>query len=344
MAGLIPQNFIDSLLDRVDIVEVVDHRVKLKKTGRNYSACCPFHQEKTPSFTVSPDKQFYYCFGCGATGNALGFVMAHERLGLVEAVGQLAARAGLDVPREQLSPEAERQQQRQHTLYDQLAAASDWYCAQLKAAPEAIDYLKRRGLSGRTARDYRIGFAPPGWQPLLQALGADDESVTRLIEAGLVIDENGKRYDRFRHRIMFPIRDTRGRVIAFGGRVLGTDKPKYLNSPETAVFHKGRELYGLYEARQAGARTDRLLVVEGYMDVVMLAEHGIRQAVACLGTALTYGHLERLFRHTSEVIFCFDGDAAGLKAAHRALETCLPALHDGRLVRFMFLPDGEDPD
>lgn len=346
MAGRIPQSFIDQLLDRTDIVEVIDAAVKLKKSGRNYTACCPFHQEKTPSFSVSPDKQFYYCFGCGAGGNALGFLMAHEHLPFVEAVERLAHRAGMDVPREQLSPQAEQQQRRERTLYDRLAELSEWYYGQLKTSKEAVDYLKTRGVSGKTARDYRIGFAPAGWDHLLKTFATDDAALHELVEAGMVVEgEDGKRYDRFRHRIMFPIRDGRGRVIAFGGRVLGKDeKPKYLNSPETAVFHKSRELYGLFEARQAGASMDRLLVVEGYMDVVMLAEHGIHQAVATLGTAVGRAHLERLFRHTSEVIFCFDGDSAGLKAAHRALEVSLPTLQDGRMVRFMFLPDGEDPD
>ncbi len=346
MAGRIPQSFIDQLLDRTDIVEVIDAAVKLKKSGRNYSACCPFHQEKTPSFSVSPDKQFYYCFGCGAGGNALGFLMAHERLPFVEAVERLAHRAGMEVPREQLSPQAEQQQRRERTLYDRLNELSEWYYSQLKTSKEAVDYLKNRGLSGKTARDYRIGFAPAGWDNLLKTFATDDAALHELVEAGMVVEgDDGKRYDRFRHRIMFPIRDGRGRVIAFGGRVLGKDeKPKYLNSPETAVFHKSRELYGLFEARQAGASMDRLLVVEGYMDVVMLAEHGIHQAVATLGTAVGRAHLERLFRHTSEVIFCFDGDSAGLKAARRALEVSLPTLQDGRMVRFMFLPDGEDPD
>ncbi|HEY9036020.1 MAG TPA: DNA primase [Pseudomonadales bacterium] len=345
MSGRIPQSFIDQLLDRTDIVEVIDAAVKLKKSGRNYSACCPFHQEKTPSFSVSPDKQFYYCFGCGAGGNALGFLMAHEHLPFVEAVERLARRAGLDVPREQLSPQAEQQQRRERTLYDRLAELSEWYYSQLKNSPEAIHYLKKRGISGKTARDYRIGFAPAGWDNVLKRFGTDDAALHELIESGMVVEgEDSKRYDRFRHRVMFPIRDGRGRVIAFGGRVLGDDKPKYLNSPETPVFHKSRELYGLFEARLAGASMDRLLVVEGYMDVVMLAEHGIHQAVATLGTAVGRAHLERLFRHTSEVIFCFDGDNAGLKAAHRALEVSLPTLQDGRMVRFMFLPDGEDPD
>lgn len=345
MAGRIPQSFIDQLLDRTDIVEVVDASVKLKKAGRNYTACCPFHQEKSPSFTVSPDKQFYYCFGCGAGGNALGFLMAHERLSFPEAVERLAHRAGMEVPHERLSPEEEKKQQRQRTLHDRLAEASDWYYEQLKKSPEAIAYLKQRGLSGQTAREYRIGFAPDGWDKLLKAFGQDDAGLRELLETGLAkANDAGKFFDFFRHRIMFPIRDSRGRVIAFGGRVLGNDKPKYLNSPETAVFQKGRELYGLYEARQAHTHLDRLLVVEGYMDVVMLAQHGIRQAVATLGTAVGNAHLERLFRHTSEVIFCFDGDTAGLNAARRALEVSLPTLYDGRLVRFMFLPDGEDPD
>lgn len=345
MSGRIPQAFIDQLLDRTDIVDVVSAAVRLKKTGRNYSACCPFHQEKSPSFTVSPEKQFYYCFGCGASGNALGFLMEHERLPFTEAVERLAHRAGLDVPRERSSPEAEQAQRQRLNLYDRLQAVSDWYCEQLGQSPEAIDYLKRRGVSANTARDYGIGFAPAGWDKQLQHFGSDETAIAQLVDAGLVVTgDDGRQRDRFRERIMFPIRDDRGRVLGFGGRVLGTGKPKYLNSPETLLFQKGRELYGLYEARRSGSRLDRLIVVEGYLDVILLAQHGIHQAVATLGTALTFAHLERLFRQVSEVVFCFDGDSAGLKAAHRALETSLPALHDGRLLRFMFLPDGEDPD
>jgi DNA primase len=338
MAGLIPQSFIDNLLDRVDIVEVVDHRVKLKKTGKNYSACCPFHEEKTPSFTVSPEKQFYYCFGCGASGNALGFIMDYERLSFPESVEQLARLVGVEVPREV-----------QRSIYTLLEKADAFYQAQLRNHPSkqmAVNYLKGRGLDGKIAKEYGVGFAPPGWDNLLKSLAQTDEDKHLLIEGGMLIhhQEEKRIYDRFRHRIMFPIRDTRGRVIGFGGRVLGDDKPKYLNSPETPIFHKGQELYGLYEARLAYRELPRLLVVEGYMDVVSLAQFGIRYAVATLGTACGEDHLERAFRHTDEVVFCFDGDNAGRAAAHRALENSLSSMMDGRQVKFLFLPEGEDPD
>ncbi len=349
MAGLIPQSFIDELLDRVDLVEVVDHRVKLKKTGKNYSACCPFHDEKTPSFTVSPDKQFYYCFGCGASGNAVGFLMDYERQGFPEAVEQLAHHVGLDVPREEQSPAQKERAQARKSIYSLLEQADRYYRLQLRQHPkrqEAVDYLKRRGLDGHIARDYGLGFAPPGWDNLLKTLGIGEEERNLLTEGGMLIHqpEQNKRYDRFRHRIMFPIRDLRGRVIGFGGRVLGDDKPKYLNSPETPVFHKGRELYGLYEARQAHRDLPRLLVVEGYMDVVALAQFGIRYGVATLGTACGEDHLALAFRHTREVVFCFDGDQAGRTAAERALAAALPVMEDGRQVKFLFLPEGEDPD
>jgi DNA primase len=346
MAGKIPQDFIDELIARTDIVELVDGRVPLKKAGREYTACCPFHNEKSPSFTVSPTKQFYHCFGCGAHGTAIGFLMEFEHLEFVEAVEELAKRAGLSVPREggenRSAPKISQQ-----SLYDLLTEAAGFFRYQLKThpeAPRAIDYLKNRGLSGEIAKEFGIGFAPPGWQNLIESLN-QDPARHRLAEAGLVIEADGKRYDRFRDRIMFPIRDTRGRIIGFGGRVLNVDDtPKYLNSPETPVFHKGRELYGLYEARQALRDLPRLLVVEGYMDVVALAQYGIRYAVATLGTAVTREHLERLFRTTREVVFCFDGDRAGRAAAWRGLENALPLMHDGYQVRFMFLPDGEDPD
>ncbi|MDQ2076270.1 DNA primase [Marinimicrobium sp. ABcell2] len=349
MAGLIPQSFIDDLLDRLDIVEVVDHRVKLKRTGKNYSACCPFHDEKTPSFTVSPDKQFYYCFGCGASGNALGFIMDYERMAFPEAVEQLANLAGLEVPRETQTQAQREQAETKKSLYTLLEQADDYFQDQLRTSParsHAVDYLKRRGLDGRIAKDYGIGFAPPGWDNLLKALGQDAENQQLLIEGGMLIHypEEKKLYDRFRHRIMFPIRDTRGRVIGFGGRVLGDDKPKYLNSPETPVFHKGQELYGLYEAKLAYRELPRLLVVEGYMDVVSLAQFGIRYGVATLGTACGEEHLLRAFRHTKEVVFCFDGDKAGRQAAQRALLNSLPVMEDGRQVKFLFLPEGEDPD
>ena len=345
----IPQSFIDELLDRVDIVEVVDHRVKLKKTGKNYSACCPFHDEKTPSFTVSPDKQFFYCFGCGASGNAVGFLMDYERTGFPEAVEQLAHLCGMDVPREEQKPESSRQERLRKRLYQLLEKSNDFYQEQLRQHPgktKAIEYLKGRGLDGHIARDYGIGYAPPGWDNLLKTLGGNGEDRDGLLKAGMLIqpEDSERLYDRFRYRIMFPIRDTRGRVIGFGGRVLDDSKPKYLNSPETPVFHKGRELYGLHEARQAYRNLPRLLVVEGYMDVVALAQFGIRYGVATLGTACGEEHLERAFRYTSEVVFCFDGDSAGRRAATRALESSLPAMTDGRQVKFLFLPEGEDPD
>jgi DNA primase len=345
MAGKIPPQFIDDLLNRIDIVEVVGRRVPLKRAGKDYQARCPFHDEKTPSFTVSADKQFYHCFGCGAHGSAIGFLMEYDNLDFVEAVEELADQAGLEVPRE-----ARHQGPDLRPLYTLLEQAAGYYQRQLREhshAAQAIDYLKGRGLSGEIAGAYGIGFAPPGWDNLLQSLGQNPAAIHQLREAGL-INENeseGKRYDRFRRRIMFPIRDPRGRVIGFGGRVLDQeDSPKYLNSPETPVFHKGRELYGLFEAKKALRKLERLLVVEGYMDVVALAQFGIRNCVATLGTATTKEHLELIFRICPEVVFCFDGDRAGRAAAWKALETSLPLLRDGREVRFLFLPEGEDPD
>lgn len=344
----IPQTFIDDLLTRVDIVSIIDSRVKLKKAGKNYSACCPFHQEKTPSFTVSPDKQFYYCFGCGASGNALGFVIDYERQGFIDAVESLAKTAGVEVPREQ-NPQFKQQDFRRKELYEILEEASTHYQQQLKQHPQkhiVINYLKGRGLSGQIARDFGIGFAPAGRNNLLTKLGNNEQDTSLLIDSGLVISkpEENKKYDRFRQRVMFPIRDERGRVIGFGGRVLGDDKPKYLNSPETEVFHKGRELYGLYEARKAERKLDHLLVVEGYMDVIALAQFGIRNAVATLGTACGEEHLKLSFRYVSDVVFCFDGDNAGRSAAKRALTNSLSAMEDGRQIKFLFLPEGQDPD
>ncbi|WP_285960166.1 DNA primase [Pseudomonas tohonis] len=349
MAGLIPQGFIDDLLNRTDIVEVVSSRIQLKKTGKNYSARCPFHNEKTPSFSVSPDKQFYYCFGCGAGGNALGFVMDHDNLDFPQAVEELAKRAGMDVPREESGRGNRPRQPTDSPLYALLSAASDYYRQALKSHPTrkaAVDYLKGRGLSGEIARDFGLGFAPPGWDNLLKHLACDALQQKTMIDAGLLIEnaESGKRYDRFRDRVMFPIRDNRGRIIAFGGRVLGDDKPKYLNSPETPVFHKGQELYGLYEARKNNRNLDEIMVVEGYMDVIALAQQGLRNAVATLGTATSEEHVRRLFRLVPSILFCFDGDQAGRKAAWRALEATLPSLEDGRRARFLFLPEGEDPD
>ena len=350
MAGRIPQAFLDDLLERVDIVEVIDRRVKLKRTGKNYSARCPFHEEKTPSFSVNPDKQFYYCFGCGAGGNALGFIMDYENLDFPRAVETLAGSAGLQVPREEDRggrDNAEREQSHR-ALYGLMEQASRYYRQQLRQHPEAsraITYLKQRGLTGEIAKQFDLGFAPPGWNNLHTALGNTPAQQTLLKDSGMLVEnESGKLYDRFRDRVVFPIRDQRGRVVAFGGRVLGDDKPKYLNSPETDIFHKGRELYGLYQARQANRKLERLLVVEGYMDVIALAQHGINYATATLGTATSKTHLERIYRLCPEVVFCFDGDEAGRKAAVRAMEAALPCMEDGRQARFLFLPEGEDPD
>ncbi len=341
MAGRIPQHFIDDLLARADIVEVINSRTPLKKAGREYKACCPFHDEKSASFTVSPDKQFYHCFGCGAHGTAVGFLMEHDHMNFVEAIEELAAMNGLDVPREEGVPVTRSNDD----LYEQLTAVSRFYQAQLKDSPAAIDYLRQRGLTGQTAAEFGIGFAPDSWDAVLNQFGSDDDGQRRLQQNGLVIErEGGGYYDRFRNRIMFPIRDSRGRTIAFGGRVFGDGEPKYLNSPETPLFKKGRALYGLYESRQALREIPRLLVVEGYMDVVGLAQHGIRYAAATLGTATTAEHLKQLFRITHEVIFCFDGDRAGRAAAWRALQNALPEVREGRNIRFLFLPDGEDPD
>ncbi|NND54318.1 MAG: DNA primase [Gammaproteobacteria bacterium] len=344
MAGRIPQDFINDLVDRADIVEIISSRIQLKKAGREYKACCPFHGEKTPSFTVSPDKGFYHCFGCGAHGTVVGFLMEHDRLEFVEAVEELASYYGQDVPRERSSYNTESPSGNA-ALYELLNKAAERYQAELRNDQAAIEYLKQRGLDGKTAADFRIGVGPAGWDFILKALGKTDTDRDNLLKAGLVTkNEENRVYDRFRGRIMFPIRDGRGRIIGFGGRVMDNSEPKYLNSPETPVFHKGRELYGLYEARQAVRNPERLLVVEGYMDVVALAHHGIRNAVATLGTATTPDHLRTLFRFTLEIVFCFDGDKAGRKAAWRALEMTLPELKEGRQVRFLFLEEGADPD
>jgi len=349
MAGLIPQSFIDDLLNRTDIVDVVSSRLQMKKAGKNYTACCPFHKEKTPSFSVSPDKQFYYCFGCGAGGNALGFIMDHDNLDFPQAVEELAKAAGMEIPREESGRPHKPRQPTDSPLYPLLTAAADFYRQALKSHPQrkaAVDYLKGRGLTGEIARDFGLGFAPPGWDNLYKHLSSDTLQQKAMIDAGLLVEnaETGKRYDRFRDRVMFPIRDSRGRIIAFGGRVLGDDKPKYLNSPETPVFHKGQELYGLFEARKNNRSLDEIIVVEGYMDVIALAQQGLRNAVATLGTATSEEHLKRLFRVVPSVLFCFDGDQAGRNAAWRALEATLPCLQDGRRARFLFLPEGEDPD
>ncbi|WP_283787918.1 DNA primase [Bermanella sp. WJH001] len=348
MTGRIPQNFIDDLLSRVNIVDVVDSRIRLKKAGKNHHACCPFHNEKTPSFTVASDKQFYYCFGCGAKGNAIGFVMEYDHIDFPEAVELLAGTVGLEVPKEETSPFQQKQQQERATHYDLMNSASEFYQQQLrfhadKDAP--VNYLKKRGLSGKAAKFFGIGFAPPGWDNLKNTLATDDDKLKALIDTGMLISkDDGKCYDRFRNRVVFPIRDVRGRTIAFGARTLGDDKPKYLNSPETSIFNKGHELYGLYECRQIRQPLKRFVVVEGYMDVVALHEFGVHYAVATLGTATSTTHLQKLFKIAPEIVFCFDGDAAGRKAAKRGLELVLPVLEDGQQIRFMFLPEGEDPD
>ena len=347
MSGRIPQGFIDQLLARTDLVEVIGARVPLKKQGREFAACCPFHNEKSPSFYVSPSKQFFHCFGCGAHGNAIGFLMDYEHLAFPEAVEELARSAGIEVPREGGSAAAGQQDQYAEILH-WLARADQWFRQQLRHHPERarpIEYLRGRGLAGALAAEFGIGYAPPERDALLQALLAEGATRKLLLAAGLVAErDGGTLVDRFRGRVMFPIRDRRGRTIAFGGRVLGDGQPKYLNSPETPVFHKGRELYGLYEARMAARQIGRLVVVEGYMDVVMLAQHGLRCAVATLGTSTTAEHAEKLFRITHDIVFCFDGDRAGREAAWRALENVLPQVRDGRRIGFLFLPDGEDPD
>lgn len=341
MSGLIPQHFIDDLISRADIVEVLGKRIQLKKAGREFKANCPFHDEKTPSFTVSPSKGFFHCFGCGAHGTALGFLMEYDHLSFVEAVEALAASMGIEVPHE----ESERPARRHDELFELLAKAERYFQAKLKESKSAQEYLKGRGLDGATAKRFGIGYAPAGWSAVLDKFGKSNETIERLLATGLIIrKDNGSHYDRFRDRIMFPIRDARGRCVGFGGRVVGDEEPKYLNSPETVLFHKGRELYGLFEARQAIRNIERLVVVEGYMDVVGLARHGIDYGVATLGTATTDDHLNRLFRLTEDVIFCFDGDTAGRAAAWRALETALPHIREGRQIRFVFLPEGQDPD
>lgn len=341
MAGRIPQEFINSLIERADIVSVIGTRVELKRAGKSLKGLCPFHDEKTPSFNVNPDKQLYYCFGCGAGGTALTFLREYERLDFVEAVETLAGIMGVEVPRER-----GREPPRDTGLYDVLADADRTYRGWLRRHPtahRATDYLKRRGLRGPVARDFGIGFAPQGWDGIKTALS--NIGVERLIDAGLVIrNDNGRTYDRFRDRIMFPIHDTRGRVVGFGGRVLGDEQPKYLNSPETDVFHKGQELYGLFEARRARRNLDSAIVVEGYMDVVGLAQHGVGGAVATLGTAIGETHFRKLYRHTNDVVCCFDGDAAGRQAAWKAVLAAFPALSERRQLRFILLPDGEDPD
>ncbi|MEN9793875.1 MAG: primase [Pseudomonadota bacterium] len=344
---MIPQSFIDSLLQRVDIVELVGTHVQLKKAGANYSGLCPFHTEKSPSFTVSPSKQFYHCFGCGAHGTAIGFLIEHTGLSFPQAVEELARRSGLEVPREAEPSEASKApRELQARLQDRMLAAAKFYQRRLRESSEAIDYLKGRGITGETAARYHLGFAPEGWQPLQAVFGDYDHP--DLAEAGLVIasEEGGraKRYDRFRHRLMFPILSGRGDVIGFGARSLGQEEPKYLNSPETPLFIKGQSLYGLFEGRQAIRAAGEVWVVEGYMDVVALSQHGLGHAVATLGTATTPDHLRLLSRLTSKVVFMFDGDAAGRRAAAKALEVALPFAQERLLMRFAFLPPEHDPD
>ncbi len=344
MAFTIPKTFINELQDRVEIAAVVGSRVALKKGGKDLQGLCPFHDEKTPSFTVSPAKNMYYCFGCGAGGDAIKFLEEFEGLSFTEAVESLAAFVGMEVPRAQskapgrdLAP-----------LFEAMSAAEDFYRAQLRGSPQAVDYLKGRGLTGEIAAEFKLGFAPDAWNGLREALAAGARPLQPkvLLEAGLIgRNERGREYDRFRGRIMFPVRDGRGRIIAFGGRLLGDGQgPKYLNSPETPIFHKGQELYGLFEARKSSRQLDSLIVVEGYLDVIALAQAGIRNAVATLGTATGEDHYRKLYRYADEVICCFDGDAAGRRAAWKALEGALGHLDGGRRLKFMFLPDGEDPD
>jgi len=341
----LPQAFIDQVLDRTDIVDVVDRRVKLKKAGKNYSACCPFHQEKTPSFSVNPEKQFYYCFGCGAGGNALGFVMDYERMEFREAIESLAQAAGMELPAEEA--DAASQVDHQKPLYEAMEKATRLYESLLRKHPtrgRVVDYLKQRGLSGEIARDFRLGFAPEGWDNLMTTLSSEAE-IEHALTGGLLIEnDSGRKYDRFRDRVIFPIVNQRGKVIAMGGRVLGDGKPKYLNSPETPLFSKSHELYGLHHIRKFAKNLSRIVVVEGYMDVIALAQFGIHYAVATLGTSVGKPHLEMLFRRADQVVFCFDGDDAGRKAAFRGMEAALPMMEDGRQVKFLFLPEGEDPD
>lgn len=339
MSGRIPQQFIQDLVARTDLVEIVQARIALKRRGHNYLACCPFHTEKTPSFTVNQEKQFYYCFGCGAHGNVISFLMEYDRHDFLDVVQDLAAQLGVTLP------DSENKDSSLAELYPSLEKATQYYEQSLRQSPEAIEYLKKRGLNGNIAKRFRIGFVADRWDALTQHTTQDHSLQTQLHQNGLLIlKESNHYYDRFRARIMFPIRDVRGRVMAFGGRTIINDPAKYLNSPETPIFHKGNELYGLYEARQAHTRLTRVLIVEGYMDVVSLAQQGIDYAVATLGTATSAKHIQKLLRYTQELIFCFDGDRAGRQAAWRALTVALPLMNDGVQARFMFLTDNEDPD
>jgi DNA primase len=344
MTGRIPDSFLDELVSRSDIVDIISARVPLKKAGREYKACCPFHNEKSPSFSVSAEKQFYHCFGCGAHGTVIGFLMQYEKMEFLDAVADLAQRAGLELPREAQAP----RDPGSADLHDLMLQAARFFEQNLADNPRARDYVQRRGIDAKISAKFCLGYAPDAWEALLKRFGANEEDRRRLLQVGLVLERSGEHtsgfYDRFRDRLMFPIRDSRGRVIGFGGRVIDQGEPKYMNSPETPLFHKGRELYGLYEARQARGDFKRLLIVEGYMDVVRLHQAGITYAVATLGTATTQEHLNKIFRMTSEVVFCFDGDRAGRQAAWRALENALPLARDGRQLKFMFLPEGHDPD
>ena len=351
--ALIPQSFIADLLNRVDIVDVVGQHVKLKKAGANFQGLCPFHSEKSPSFSVSPTKQFYHCFGCGAHGSAISFLMEYSGLGYVDAIEDLARSAGLDVPREERTAIDVARQQQAMALSEVMSTAADWYRQQLKGNTRAVEYLKGRGLTGEIAKRYALGYAPDGWQSLEAVFGSysNDEIAKTLVDGGLLIQgeqaEGGqpvKRYDRFRDRIMFPIRNPKGQTIGFGGRILDQGEPKYLNSPETPLFSKGNTLYGLFEARQAIRAQEYVLVCEGYMDVVALAQLGFPNAVATLGTACTANHVRILLRQTDKVVFSFDGDSAGQRAAQRALEACLPLMSDDKEIRFLFLPTEHDPD
>jgi len=350
MAGHIPKSFIDELIARADIVEIIGARLPLKKAGREYKACCPFHGEKTPSFTVSPDKQFYHCFGCSAHGTVLGFLMEHDKLSFPEAVEDLAARIGVEVPRE--VTEAQGSARRvDDSAYELMGRVARFYSESLARDARASQYVQDRGLSAETVERFAIGYAPNSWNAVLREFGRNEETRRRLSELGLIVEreraqarEGEGHYDRFRDRIMFPIRDARGRTIAFGGRIIDQGEPKYLNSPETVLFHKGRELYGLHEVRRGGAALKRLMIVEGYMDTVRLHQFGISYAVATLGTATTPEHFKRIFRLVSEVTFAFDGDRAGRAAAWRALQHALPEVREGREIRFLFLPEGHDPD
>jgi len=340
---MIPQSFIQELLNRVDVVDLIESYVPLKRAGSNYAARCPFHDEKSPSFTVSPTKQFYHCFGCGAHGTAISFLMEYQGMGFVDAVKELAGRAGMNVPEQARDPRQVEKAEVAGDLTEVTLKASQYYKAQLKASERAVAYLKGRGLSGEIAARYGLGYAPDGWQSLASVF-ADYQSKS-LSEAGLVIvNEQGRRYDRFRDRIMFPIHNQRGVIIGFGGRIIDQGEPKYLNSPETPLFEKGRELYGLFQARPAIRDAEKVIVVEGYMDVVALAQYGVAYAVATLGTATTPWQVQKLLRQSDDVIYCFDGDEAGQRAGWRALENSLAQLQDGKQVRFLFLPAEDDPD